>query len=50
MLVWEEEFADVADAIAREKEIKGWRRPRKIALIEEANPAWLDLSADWFKD
>lgn len=34
------------DAIEREKQIKGWRRAKKIALIEEFNPAWRDLSED----
>jgi putative endonuclease len=46
-LVYLEIFADPRDAIAREKEIKGWRRSRKVALIEEKNPTWKDLSADW---
>ena len=43
-LVHFEEFAAITDAIAREKVIKGWRRSRKIALIELANPDWDDLS------
>jgi putative endonuclease len=34
-------------AIAREKEIKGWRREKKVRLIEETNPQWVDLSRDW---
>ena len=38
----------VHDAIAREKELKGWRRSRKIALIESTNPAWVDLSREWY--
>ena len=42
-LVYFEEFDDVRDAIAREKEIKGWRRERKIRLIESTNPEWSDL-------
>ncbi|MEQ8523928.1 GIY-YIG nuclease family protein [Gracilimonas sp.] len=42
-LVWFEEFQWVQDAIIREKEIKGWRREKKIALIEESNPDWEDL-------
>jgi len=37
-LVYFEEFADIRDAIAREKEIKGWKRLRKISLIESRNP------------
>jgi putative endonuclease len=48
MLVHVETFSDVRQAIAREKEIKGWRREKKVALIESENPGWLDLSADWF--
>ena len=43
-LVWSEIYDDDATtAIAREKEIKKWRRDWKIALIEEENPDWLDL-------
>lgn len=42
-LVYREEFADIRDAIAREKQIKGWVRSRKIQLIEERNPVWDDL-------
>ncbi|HEX7150369.1 MAG TPA: GIY-YIG nuclease family protein [Thermoanaerobaculia bacterium] len=37
-------FTEVKDAIAREKELKGWRREKKVALIERNNPAWLDLA------
>ncbi len=39
---------DVREAIAREKQIKGWLRHKKIALIESTNPEWNDLSKDWF--
>ena len=46
-LVWYETHATPASAIAREKEIKGWTRARKIALIEDTNPHWLDLSEAW---
>ena len=35
------------NAIARETEIKKWRREKKIALIEPSNPTWEDLAADW---
>ena len=41
---------DVREAIAREKQIKGWTRAKKIVLIEEMNPNWDDLSATWFSD
>ncbi len=49
-LVYYEETPDVRVAIAREKEIKGWLRKKKIDLIESLNPAWEDLSADWYED
>ena len=47
-LVYYEETRDINYAIAREKEIKGWRRCKKIALIESLNPKWIDLANDWF--
>ena len=47
-LVYFEEFADIRDAIAREKEIKGWKRLRKISLIESRNPTCEDLAKNWF--
>ncbi|MDZ7716870.1 MAG: GIY-YIG nuclease family protein [Balneolaceae bacterium] len=43
-LIYYEEFQDVRKAIAREKEIKGWGRAKKVALIESINPKWKDLS------
>ena len=43
-LVYWEAYNDVRDAIAREKEIKGWLRKKKIAMIESVNPQWDDLS------
>ena len=49
-LVYYEETGDVWAAIAREKELKGWLRRKKTALIESANPKWEDLSADWHED
>jgi len=48
-LVYFERFEDVHRAIGREKEIKGWLRVRKIALIVSVNPAWRDLSAEWYQ-
>jgi putative endonuclease len=42
-LVWFETYDDPANAIAREKEIKKWRRAWKMRLIEETNPMWRDL-------
>ena len=47
-LVYYEETPDVNAAIAREKQIKGWLRRKKIALIEAHNPEWKDLSEGWF--
>ena len=46
-LVYFESTSDVRVALQREKQIKGWRRERKIALIESANPGWDDLSEAW---
>ncbi len=48
-LVYFEAFDNVYQAIAREKQVKDWRREKKIALIESLNPAWRDLAADWEK-
>jgi len=47
-LVYFEEFGDVRDAIAREKQLKGWVRARKTRLIEQKNPTWEDLANNWF--
>jgi len=47
-LVWFERFVDPSNAIAREKQLKGWSRAKKIALIVKANPTWLDLSEQWY--
>jgi putative endonuclease len=41
---------NIDHAIAREKEIKGWRRQKKIDLIEHENSTWQDLSAAWFDE
>jgi putative endonuclease len=46
-LVYYERFFYPDAAIAREKEIKGWRRSKKIKLIESMNPRWEDLAKDW---
>ena len=40
---------DVSSAIAREKQLKGWRRSKKIALVESFNPRWKDLSMEWYQ-
>ena len=42
-LVWFETYDDPTTAIAREKDVKKWRRAWKLRLIEEANPTWRDL-------
>jgi putative endonuclease len=47
-LVYYEETSNVSAAIAREKQIKGWLRRKKIALIESLNPGWKDLSDGWY--
>jgi putative endonuclease len=47
-LVYYEETSDVENAIAREKQLKKWRRSKKMDLIKSANPKWQDLSEDWF--
>ena len=47
-LVWFETFQYINNAIATEKKLKGWLRARKVALIEQKNPTWEDLSTVWF--
>ena len=42
-----EQTSDVGSAIAREKQIKSWRRSKKVELIESLNPRWKDLSLEW---
>ena len=49
-LVYFEAYTDVREAIAREKQIKGWLRKKKIDVIESENPEWRDLSADWYAE
>ena len=46
-LVYYETFDHAANAISREKQLKGWRRARKIALLEKINPRWQDLVESW---
>lgn len=46
-LVYYESFDDVYRAIGREKELKGWLRIKKIALIESKNPRWEDFAEHW---
>jgi len=47
-LVWFERFMDPRNAIAREKQLKGWTRAKKIDLIAKTNSTWIDLSETWF--
>ena len=49
-LVYFEASDNIAASIAREKQLKSWRRERKLALIEQHNPAWDDLARDWLQD
>lgn len=39
---------DAERLLAREKQLKGWSRAKKIALIESRNPHWLDLAKEWY--
>jgi putative endonuclease len=48
-LIWFERYADPSTAIAREKQLKGWTRQKKLALIAQQNASWIDLSEDWGK-
>jgi len=48
ILLYFEDFGNVAEAIQREKQIKNWKRVWKEALINEKNPNWDDLALDWF--
>lgn len=47
-LVYVEETTDIYAGLNREKEIKAWRRSKKVALTQSINPKWEDLAADWF--
>jgi putative endonuclease len=46
-LAYYEVYENIRDAIAREKQIKSWRREKKVTLIESMNPQWRDLSEEW---
>jgi putative endonuclease len=48
-LVYYETAPDINIAIMREKQIKGWLRAKKIALIDSFNPEWKDLSSEFFQ-
>ncbi len=47
-LLYLETFREPTSAIKREKQIKAWRREKKVALIDTKNPGWQDLSKDWY--
>ena len=47
-LVYYEYTSDINAAIAREKQLKGWKRSKKNELVESTNPEWKDISEDWF--
>ncbi|MGA2690432.1 MAG: GIY-YIG nuclease family protein [Candidatus Korobacteraceae bacterium] len=47
-LLYFETYGEVLTAIHREKQLKGWRRDKKISLIETVNPQWKDLSRGWY--
>lgn len=49
-LVYYEVYDYVQTAIGREKQLKGWTRAKKIALIESMNPSWKDLSESWERE
>jgi putative endonuclease len=49
-LIYYEHYRDVRDAITRESQLKKWSRAKKVALINEMNPSWLDLGADVLQD
>jgi len=46
-LVFCEVYGTPRSAIAREKQLKGWTRSKKVALVKSMNPGWCDLAADW---
>jgi putative endonuclease len=48
-LVYWQSFGDVYKAIAREKQLKGWRRGKKLWLVAQFNPGWKDLAAAWYE-
>jgi putative endonuclease len=47
-LLYFEKIGDSASAINREKQIKVWRREKKVTLIDSLNSEWIDLSRDWY--
>ena len=49
-LLYYEKYSDIGQAKRRERQIKGWRREKKIALIEKMNPRWEDLAEHWGRE
>jgi putative endonuclease len=49
-LVYDETYDHALTAINREKQLKGWRRRKKIALVEKANPRWQDIAEQWGRE
>ncbi len=49
-LVYYETYPEIHSAIRREKQIKGWSREKKTAMIESANPTWKDLGVEWYAE
>ena len=49
-LVYHEETSDIGAAISREKQLKAWRRSKKVTLVESVNPLWEDIALRWYSD
>ena len=49
-LVYYEETSNVESAITREKQLKGWLRSKKAALVASSNPHWVNLAEGWYED
>ena len=49
-LMYYEATTDINEAIAREKQIKSWRRSKNIELVRAMNPRWRDLAEEWYED
>jgi putative endonuclease len=49
-LVYYEDYPDAWSAIEREKQVKSWRRSKKVELIQEMNPTWKDLAEGWYEE
>ena len=47
-LLYYQTYGQVSTAIASEKQLQGWKREKKVALVEKSNPQWRDLSHHWY--